>query len=103
MANVDEGNAVTGATLRILIVEDETTLAEALAAIIDREPDLDCIGTVSLLQDALTMARTERPDVVLMDVRLPDGDGIDATAALLATVPDARVIILTADDRPATV
>jgi DNA-binding NarL/FixJ family response regulator len=100
---MEAGSAQAGGTMRILVVEDETTLAEALAAIIDLQPDLECIGTVSTLAEALTTTRTERPDVVLMDVRLPDGDGIDGTAALLAISPETRVLILTADDRPATV
>lgn len=84
------------ATLRVLVVDDHSTFAELLTGAIDREGDLVSVGHATNGADAVAMFARLRPDVVLMDVQLPDIDGFAATAATLAMSPDARVIILTA-------
>ena len=81
--------------IRVLFVEDHQLLAEALAAMLAREPDMEVVGTAGSVADAKVMAR-ERVDVVLMDYRLPDGTGADATRAIKARWPAARVVMLTA-------
>ena len=84
------------ATLRVLVVDDHSTFAELLTGAIDREGDLVSVGHATNGADAVAMFARLRPDVVLMDVQLPDIDGFAATAAILAMCPDARVIMLTA-------
>jgi DNA-binding NarL/FixJ family response regulator len=81
--------------IRVLFVEDQQLLAEALAAMLAREPDIEVVGTAGTVADAKLMAR-ERVDVVLMDYRLPDGTGAEATRAIKARWPAARVVMLTA-------
>jgi len=85
---------------KILLVEDQRTLAEALAIAIDAQPDLECVGTASTAEEGLRLACTRRPDVVLMDIHLPGIDGIDGTRRIMAARPDARVYILTGDATP---
>lgn len=60
------------------------------------ESDIDCVGTADGVVTAIDLADALRPDVVVMDVRLGDGDGISATAELKARFPDVRVVVLTA-------
>lgn len=83
-------------TLRVLVVDDHSTFAELLTGAIDRERDLVSVGHATNGADAVAMFAELRPDVVLMDVQLPDIDGFAATAQILAMSPDARVIMLTA-------
>lgn len=85
---------------RILLVEDQRTLADALAIAIDTQPDLECVGSASTVEEGLLLARTRHPDVVLMDVHLPGADGIDGTRLIKAECPDSRVFILTGDATP---
>jgi len=83
-------------TLRVLVVDDHTTFAELLTAAIDREPDLVSVGHASTGTAGVAMFDELRPDVVLMDLRLPDIDGFAATAQIVAIDPTVRVIMLTA-------
>jgi DNA-binding NarL/FixJ family response regulator len=78
-------------------VDDHTTFADLLALALNAEPDFTCVGTASGVAKALTMVDELRPDVVLMDVRLGDGDGIAATAELTQLYPELRVVVLTAN------
>jgi DNA-binding NarL/FixJ family response regulator len=84
------------ATLRVLVVDDHITFAELLTGAIDRESDLVSVGHATTGADAVAMFDELRPDVVLMDVQLPDIDGFAATAQILAASPHTRVIMLTA-------
>ncbi|MEV8224811.1 response regulator transcription factor [Streptomyces sp. NPDC079167] len=80
--------------LRILVVEDHDMVAEAICLALERSPDLQIVGRAASVAAALADARHCEPDVVLMDRRLPDGDGVTAITDLLALVPSARVLIL---------
>ena len=82
--------------LRVLVVDDHSTFAELLTGAIDRERDLVSVGHATTGAGAVAMFAELRPDVVLMDLQLPDIDGFAATAQILAMSPDARVIMLTA-------
>jgi DNA-binding NarL/FixJ family response regulator len=82
--------------VRLLLVEDSTTLGEALLLAFSFEEGIETVGLAPTISRALEMVAVERPDVVLMDVRLPDGNGIDATAQIVALAPDTAVIIATA-------
>jgi DNA-binding NarL/FixJ family response regulator len=80
---------------RVLIVEDDALMRAGLRGILDREDDLDVVGEAEDGRDALEHARRTRPDVVLMDIRMPGVNGIAATREVLTALPDTRVMILT--------
>lgn len=80
----------------VLVVDDHVTFAELLAFAIDQEQDLRCVGHAPTAAAAVDAVQRLDPDVVLMDVNLPDLDGISATATLTARYPDLPVVILTA-------
>src|SRR4029078_9314684 len=82
--------------LRVLVVDDHSTFAELLTGAIDREPDLVSVGHATTGVTGVAMFDALRPDVVLMDLQLPDIDGVAATAQITAISPDVRVIMLTA-------
>ena len=82
--------------LRVLVVDDHSTFAELLTGAIDREPDLVSVGHATTGAGGVAMFDRLRPDVVLMDLQLPDIDGFAATAQIVAINPDVRVIMLTA-------
>jgi DNA-binding NarL/FixJ family response regulator len=84
------------AALRVLVVDDHNTFAELLTGAIDREPDLVSVGHATTGAGGVAMFDKFRPDVVLMDLQLPDIDGFAATAQIVAISPQARVIMLTA-------
>ncbi|WP_077063701.1 response regulator transcription factor [Streptomyces sp. MP131-18] len=82
--------------MRVLVADDERLVRTALRAILGAEPDLDVVGEAANGDEAVTRAGELRPDVVLMDVRMPGTDGIRATEALLATMDEPpRVIVVT--------
>ena len=85
----------TSAQIRILTVDDHPLLLEGLAAIIQNQPDMVLVGQASNCRDAIQQFRKLRPDVTLMDLRLPDMSGIDAMIAIHAQFPEARIIMMT--------
>jgi DNA-binding NarL/FixJ family response regulator len=80
---------------RVLIADDDDLMRAGLAELLSGEPEIEVIGRASTGREAVDRARRLEPDVVLMDVRMPDVDGIDATRELTGVVPGARVLILT--------
>jgi len=91
------------APLRVLVVDDHRTFAELLTQAIDRESDLVSVGHATTGAQAVAKFAELRPDVVLMDLQLPDIDGFTATAQILSISPDTRVIMLTAHVNPTVV
>jgi DNA-binding NarL/FixJ family response regulator len=84
--------------IRVLLADDQALLRMGFRLILDAEADIEVVGEAGDGAIAIGMARTLRPDVVLMDVRMPGTDGIQATAAVTAALPATRVLILTTYD-----
>ena len=81
--------------IRVLCVDDHPLMREGIAAIINNQPDMIIVAEASSGSEALEQFRAIRSDITLMDLRLPDMSGIDATSSILAEFPNARVIMLT--------
>ena len=81
--------------IKVAIVEDSRTIRESLRQIIDDTPGLRCEGAVGSAEEALTEMPRIRPDVILMDIHLPNISGIECTARLKETLPETDVIMLT--------
>ena len=81
---------------RVLIVDDHPVLREGLRDFLQVHDDLEVVGSASDGAEAGRMAAVARPDVVLMDLRMPGADGVEGTKAVLRAVPTARVMVLTA-------
>ena len=85
-------------TIRLLIVDDQRLMREGLHTLLELEPDIQVAGEAGDGQEALQLYAGLLPDVVLMDIRMPVMDGVEATRQLLQEYPQARVIILTTFD-----
>ncbi|WP_225755388.1 response regulator transcription factor [Actinotalea sp. Marseille-Q4924] len=87
-----------GAPIRVLLVDDQALLRMGFALVLDAEEDLQVVGEAGDGRAALAQVAALRPDVVLMDVRMPGMNGIDATERIVAEHPGVRVLILTTFD-----
>ena len=87
-------------TIRVLIADDQPVVRDGLAMLLDLIDDVEVIATAADGIEAVERASSERPDIVLMDLRMPQLEGVEATRQILAAFPDTRVLVLTtyADD-----
>lgn len=85
--------------IQLLLIEDQTLMRQGLRTLLDLEPGMRVVGEAADGQTGVRLALAMRPDVILMDVQMPGMSGVEATAALCAAWPTARVIILTTFDR----
>jgi DNA-binding NarL/FixJ family response regulator len=83
------------ARIRVFSVDDHPLLREGIAAIINNQPDMELAAAASTGSEAIQRFREQRPDVTLLDLRLPDMSGIDVLIAIRAGFPEARIIMLT--------
>jgi two-component system, NarL family, response regulator len=83
------------ASIRILTVDDHQLLREGIAAVLESQEDMMLVAQASNGREAVESFRRLRPDVTLMDLRMPDMSGIEAITAIRAEFPDARIIVLT--------
>ncbi len=81
--------------IRILTVDDHPMLREGVASVIEAQPDMVLVGEASNGREAIERFRQHRPDVTLMDLQMPDMNGIDAINAIRGEFPDARIVVLT--------
>ncbi len=92
------GEGYSDQVIRVLIADDHALFRQALRAVLDGEPDLDLVGEASDGEEAIRMAEELAPDVVLMDVRMPNIAGIDAARRLKESLPSTKVVMLTVSD-----
>ena len=87
--------------IRVLAADDQRVVREGLAMLLGLLPDVEVVGTAANGEEALALADELRPDVILMDLRMPRMDGVEATGRLRASHPEIKVVVLTtyADDR----
>ncbi len=81
--------------IKVGIVEDNKTLREGFETLINAEPDMECICTSMTVGEALQQIPRAKPDVVLMDIQLPDGTGIECTAKIKEQLPKVQIVVVT--------
>lgn len=83
---------------RILLTDDHELFRDGLASLINNQPDMEVVGQAGDGYEALILARDLRPDLIVMDIKMPICDGLEATRLIRADLIDARIIILTVHD-----
>jgi DNA-binding NarL/FixJ family response regulator len=81
--------------IRLMLVDDQSLFREALRTLLALQPDFEIVGEAENGARAIALARTLKPDVILMDLRMPVLDGVEATRSVLAAQPSVRVVVLT--------
>jgi DNA-binding NarL/FixJ family response regulator len=81
--------------LHLLVVDDHEVVRQGLVAMLDRRPNFQVVAEAGTVAEAIEMARRFQPELVIMDVRLPDGSGIEACREIRAEFPSTRVVMLT--------
>jgi DNA-binding NarL/FixJ family response regulator len=82
-------------TTTVMLVDDHPVVREGLRGMIDAEPDLTVVGEAGSGAEAIALAESLRPDVILMDLRMPDVDGVTATERILTALPRTRIVVVT--------
>ncbi len=80
---------------RLLVVDDHEVVRQGLVALLDRRAGFQVVAEAGTVEEAIVQAHRHRPDIVVMDVRLPDGSGVEACREIRAELPETRVIMLT--------
>ncbi len=93
-------SARTPPAIRVLVVDDHCIVRAGIETLLEREPGMKIIGSAATGEEAISVARRLRPDVIIMDLVLPDFDGIDATIRILSELPLTRIIALSACRTP---
>ena len=83
------------AALRLVVVDDHEVVRQGLVALLDRRDAFQVVGEAGTVEEAMTVVRRMQPDLVIMDVRLPDGSGIEACRDIRSEMPEVRIVILT--------
>lgn len=88
-------DSITSPAIRILTVDDHPLLREGIAAVLQDEPDMMLVAEASNGREAVALYREHRPDITLMDLQMPEMNGIDAISAIRGEFPNARFVVLT--------
>lgn len=86
--------------VRLLIADDHLMVRQGIRALLESAPDIDVVGEAGTGTEAVTAAARLLPDVVLMDLQMPDMNGIDATRTIVQTSPNVKILVLTISDGP---
>src|ERR671916_1317787 len=98
-----EGEVRTGTRtgpVRVLIADDHGLVRDGYKLMLEREEDLEVVGEASNGREAVELYRSLRPDLVLMDVRMPEMDGLEATRAIKVEQPEVSVLVVTTYENP---
>ena len=87
-------------SIRVLVVDDHAVVRSGLRLLLDAEEDLDVVGEAGSAREAIFEARTTMPDVILLDVVMPDQSGLEAIPTLLHEHPDTKILVLSMQDDP---
>lgn len=90
----------TGAPIRVMVVDDHAVVRQGLTKLLEAAPDINVVADASGGEDVAALVQTATPDVILMDLSMPDVDGVEATRRALAIRPEAKVVMLTSFDEP---
>ncbi len=86
--------------IRVLIVDDHAVVRTGIKLLLDREEDIEPVGQAGSVREAVLEARAAKPDVILLDVVMPDASGLEAIPPLLHEHPDAKILVLSMQDDP---
>src|ERR1700751_3982206 len=84
-----------GSAIRILVVDDHPVVRQGVAGLVGGEPDMSIVGQAANGREAIQQFRVHRPDIVLMDLQMPEMNGLDALMAIRDEAPEARIVVLT--------
>jgi DNA-binding NarL/FixJ family response regulator len=90
---------MNGTALRVIIVDDSEEVLSALGGIIDKQRDMELLGVASGVDDGVMLARQFQPDVVVLDVNMPNGGGLRAAREMVIAAPGARLVAFSAFDK----
>jgi DNA-binding NarL/FixJ family response regulator len=90
---------MNGTPLRVIIVDDSGEVLSALGRIIDKQADLELVGVASGVDDGVMLVRQLQPDVVVLDVNMPEGGGLRAAKEMVVAAPGARLVAFSAFDK----
>jgi DNA-binding NarL/FixJ family response regulator len=91
----DSSRPAAASPVRVMLVDDHEIVRRGLQSVLDRNPEISVVGEASSVETSIRESRRLKPDVVVMDLRLPDGSGVDACRQIRDEQPDVRVLILT--------
>ena len=96
-------NKVPVRKISVILADDHPVVRDGLAAIVNQQPDMQVVAEASDGAEALDLYETHKPDVMVLDLRMPKMDGLQVLSIVRRKFPDLRVVVMTSDDAPATV